>query len=83
MSWKPHCCLARDCTDWTHLGVLVLLGLVEEERAVGGGPLVHLHAAVVRLHDQHLQLAQSGGELGTELRPDKTRTFSVIKDFVL
>ena len=71
MPWKPHSCLARDSIDWTHLGVLVLLGLVEEEWAVGGGPLVHLHAAVVRLHNKHLQLAQAGGVLGTELRPDK------------
>ena len=71
MPWKPHSCLARDSIDWTHLGVLVLLGLVEEEWAVGGGPLVHLHAAVVRLHNQHLQLAQAGGVLGTELSADK------------
>ena len=71
MPWKPHSCLARDSIDWTHLGVLVLLGLVEEEWAVGGGPLVHLHAAVVRLHNQHLQLAQAGGVLDTELSSDK------------
>ena len=71
MPWKPHSCLARDSIDWTHLGVLVLLGLVEEEGAVGGGPLVHHHAAVVRLHNQHLQLAQAGGVLDTELRADK------------
>lgn len=71
MPWKPHSCLARDSIDWTHLGVLVLLGLVEEEWAVGGGPLVHLHAAVVRLHNQHLQLTQAGGVLGAELIADK------------